>query len=421
MPKPNRQAAKSVASIASAALTRSEVNELVEVCLAAPMDGYPGHDDCLWGLPLLITGEPGIAKTARIKQLAKVLNIPAKSLFAAQHPPEDFSGALIPYGEGNAKQICPLAQVRALIKEKKGIIFLDEINGAPPATQGALQSFIHERVAGDEVIPGTIRIIAAANPESIATGGQRLSPALANRFLHVVDPGPTAREWTAWLMGTSSVSESMQQPLERIEEVIIQDWPDIYPEVQGLFAGFMERSATLLHKRPDPSDPNSGGAWPSPRTWDFATRAWATARIMEKNESIRDALIEACVGEGAATAFLTYQKESNIPKPMDVLQGKWQIDINRLDIVLAAYTSTVAYVRQRPTRDEKVKLAPLAWNALFKLFGAGLSDIVIPATEGLIQERLGRQSGDDTIKKAANQVLVALNNSGLGKFLEERI
>lgn len=400
-------------------LTGSEVSEVVEVCVAAPMDGYPGKDGCLWGMPALIEGEPGLGKTARVKQLANVLVVKAKSLFAAQHPPEDFSGALIPDGEGGARQICPLAQVRALIKEGKGIIFLDEINGAPPATQGALQSFIHERVAGDEEIPGRIRIIAAANPADIATGGFALSAPLANRFVHIMDPGPNAREWSTWLMGSSKTT--FQADLNTIEQSIISDWPDVYPETQGLFAGFMEQHGdAVLHKRPDPSDPNSSRAWPSPRTWDYATRVWATSRILEKNDSIRDALIEACVGEGATTIFLEYQRNARIPKPMEVLQGKWKPNTDRLDIVLAAYTSTIAYVRQRPTREDQIKLAPLAWDAINLLFEAGLSDIAVPSAEGLIQERLARNSGDEATKKAATKVLVYLSKTGAAKFIEER-
>jgi hypothetical protein len=212
----------------------------------------------------------------------------------------------------------------------------------------------------------------------------------------------------------------MQQPLEKIEQIIIEDWPNIYPETQGLFAGFMESNQSLLHKMPAISDPQSGKAWPSPRTWDFATRAWATSRILEKNDSIRDALIEACVGEGAATSFISYFKNNDIPKPMDVLNGKWKINVNRLDIVLASYTGMVAYVRQRPTREDKMKLAPLAWRAISRLYAVGLSDIVVPATEGLVQERLGHNSGDAEIKKAANDVLVPLSQSGLAKFMEER-
>lgn len=401
-------------------LSANEVNELVEVCLATPMEGYPSKkDDVLWGLPLLIEGKPGIAKSARMKQLAKVLHVKARSLFSAQHPPEDFSGALIPDGHGNAAQICPLVQVRELMKEKYGIIHLDELNGAPPATQGALQSFIHERVAGDQPIPGRIRIVASQNSAEIATGGFPLSIPLANRFVHLTDPGPTSRDWMAWLMGNTS--NRKQATMEQIEDTIVEDWPNIFPESQALFAGFMERHGEdLLHKMPEVGDPQGSKAWPSHRTWDYAIRAFTTARIMEKNDSIRDAVIEACVGPGAAAVFLTYMNDTKIPTPMDVLDGKFNPDKDRLDIIMAAYTGAVAFVRQRPSQKEKFELGVKAWSSLKKLFPLNLADIAVPASEGLVQERLGRAAQDPDLKKAASEVLILLAKSGVQSFVEER-
>lgn len=415
-------------------LTANEVNEVIEVCLATPMEGYPRNakngddeskkkakeeDEVLWGLPVLIEGEPGIAKTARLKQLARTIKVKARSLFAAQHPPEDFSGALIPDGKGGARQICPLAQVRELAEsDEPAIIFLDEINGAPPTTQGALQSFIHERVAGDQRLPGRIRVIAAQNPAEIATGGFDLSAPLANRFVHLVDPGPTPHDWINWLMGTSNVK--MQQPLAVIESMIADDWPNLFPESQALFAGFMERAgATHLHNRPDTNDPQSSKAWPSHRTWDYALRAYTAARIMEKNDSVRDAIIEACVGPGAAVEFLAYASSVDLPKPTDVLNG-WKPDKDRLDIIFAAYTGMVAYVRQRPTRKEKIALAPKAWGSLKHLVDLGVHDLVAPAALGLAQEQLGRNSNDPTIMKAASEILLAMSKAGMQSFLEEQ-
>jgi hypothetical protein len=414
--QPAPTAAAAVAT--AAALRSSEINEIIEVAVSAPMDGYPGQTDCKWGLPLLIEGDSGIAKTARIKSVATSLQTVLATIYAAPHPPEDFGGALIPDGKGDANQIAPLPQIRKMVKEKAGILFFDEINGAMPATQGALMSLIHERHTGDVDIPPRVRIVAAMNPEEIAACGFRLSPPLANRFIHVSDPGPDAREWTTWLMGSSATK--LQGSLDAIERVVIEEWPNKYPETQSLFAGFIESNPSLLHKRPAMSDPQSGKAWPSHRTWDFATRGWTTAIIIEKNDAIRDAMVEACVGAGAAEELIRYFREADIPKPMEVLKNQWKINRNRLDIVLAAYTGAVAYVRQRPTRDEKEDLAPLAWEAIARLFEAELSDIVIPAVEGLIQERLGHNSGNKSIKTAANKVLVPLSKSGLAKYLDER-
>ncbi len=398
-------------------LSSSEVMEFTETCLAAPMDGYPGTGACLWGLPLLIEGEPGIAKTARIKQMARWLDAELSIFFAAPHPPENFAGALIPDGSGGAKNIVALAELRKIIKRGTGILFLDEVNGAAPATQGAIQSLIHERVSGGEDIPGSVRIVAAQNPEEIATGGFRLSAPVANRFVHLTDPGPTSSEWSRWLAGGEGTKGT--RTLDDLETIIVKGWPDIFPEVQGLFCGFMDRHGSLIHKRPASSDPRSSRAWPSHRTWDYAVRAWTTQRLLGRSETIAHALVEACVGAGAAKTFVTYASQTKIPSPMDVLKGNWRIDPDRLDIVLAAYSAATAYVVQRTTEKEKVDLAPLAWEALHRLFEADLADIVVPSVEILVSNKLGRKANNAAINNASRKVLVPLAASGLTALRDE--
>ncbi len=399
-------------------LKSNEVYEVAEVCIAAPMDGYPGQPDCLWGIPLLIEGKPGIAKTARVKRIAKDLSVDVVPIFAGQHPPEDFSGVLIPDGKGGANQICTISSIRKLIEKGEGILFFDEINGASPATQGAIMSVVHERRIGDDVLPPDIRIIAAQNPTEISAGGIPLTAPLANRFVHAVDPGPSSDEWTAWLIGASKTGYTAS--LSTYQKAIASDWPDVYPGTQGLFAGFIQKNQILLHKLPSPSDPAASKAWPSHRTWDFAGRLYTTAKIQGRSEDLIDILVECAVGPGAASAFQEYRRNANLPDPLDVLNKKWTPHKQRLDIIFAAYTSMVNYVTQRPSREEKHKLAVKAWAALEVLFEENLADILVPAVDGLVNNSLGRSSGDPDLIRASNKVLVRTSQAGLLTYLEEK-
>lgn len=373
-------------------------------------------------------GLPGNAKSARIKQMGRVLRVKARSIFLAQHPPEDLAGALIPDGKGGARQICPLLQVRELIQEGEGIIFLDELNGAPPATHGAAQSFVHERVAGDEPLPGRIRIVAAQNPEGIATGGYRLPVALANRFVHINDPGPTGREWNLWCMedcmdeddATTKMLKKLQPTLAKLEAIVAAGWKDEWRKTTSLVSAFIEANPNMLHIMPQESDPQSSKAWPSPRTWDYAKRAWTTATILGKSEQVRDIIVEGCLGPGTSAAFLEYARNTNIPSPEDVLSGKWVIDSRRLDIVFAAYTGTTTFIRQQADREDKIALAPKMWDALGRLFDANLADVVIPCTESILAERLGVRCENPAVAKAAKPVLLRLSQSGMQDFVNER-
>lgn len=413
-------AAEVVNTSALTRLSSSELTDFLTVCLAAPMDGYPGTAECLWGLPVLIEGMPGMAKTARIKQMAKMLNARLSVFFAAPHPPESFAGALIPDGAGGAVNVVALSELRSIISSGTGILFFDELNGAVPATQGAIQSLIHERITGGCEIPGSIRIIAAQNPEDIATGGNRLAPAVANRFVHISDPGPSVEEWGTWLMGGGATS--LPYTLDDLEKRVVEGWPDHYPSTQGLFRGYMQDSGGAnLHKLPAMEDPNSCKAWPSHRTWDYAVRAWCTQKIIGVNDSVASALIEACVGVGAAQSFLTYATSTKLPTPVEVLNGKWKIDPSRLDIVLAAYSSATAYVCQRPEKDDRIKYAPQLWEAFGRLIAADMADIVVQPAEQILAAGLGRNSGNTDIIKAATPVLVQLTHSGLLRLTEEKV
>lgn len=404
------------AALQEITLSSKDLMNVIQASLATPMDGYPGKD-ALWGAPLLIEGEPGIAKTARIKQVTSALKAELFVFFAAPHPPESFGGALVPDGKGGAANVVALSELRRCIDRKTGVLFLDEVNAAAPATQGALQSLIHERRSGDAHIPNEIRILAAQNPEEIATGGFRLSPAVANRFVHLQDPGPTAEEWIKWSTGGSTWTT--EHTLESLVDKVTAEWPSIWPQAQGLFAGFIQAKPDLLHVRPDISDPRSAKGWPSHRTWDFARRIWATNLILGTTDDVREAMVAGAVGVGASDALAEYARSADIPSPMDLLNNKWAINVDRLDVVLAAYSAATSYVVQRPTVQERQDLAPLMWKTLEKLFQLRLSDLVMSPVEQLLDANLGRNSKIPAIIAAASPVLVNIDHAGLSDLKKE--
>lgn len=404
-------------------LSPDELMNAILLCMMTPMDGTPGEDDCIWGLTPNIIGDPGIAKTALVKQLCREIGLRAVPLFASEHPPEDFAGALIPDGHGDAKQICPLGPVREVIRTGEGAIFLDEINTAPPATQAALQSFIHERRAGDTTLPNTIRILAASNPEGQATGGHRLAPAVANRLVHLDYQGGTHEDWRNWNMTSGVLKQRLSAAA--LTNVVTAAWNNHFPQAKGLFNGFISRHPTRLHEMPAKNTKESGRAWPSRRTNDFAQRVWATASILGTNhhisEEVRDIVIEGCIGAAAASDFATYQAGAKIPDPSEVLSGTWQIDMTRLDIVIGAYTAMVAYANGRAgaprgkLSPDAIKVGVKAWEATGRLLKTEppLTDLVVPVCSALSRAGMGRDTGDPAIKDASAPIMLNLNAAGI--------
>lgn len=59
-------------------------------------------------LPVLLWGEPGIGKTAALRQLAEALDLPLTTVIASVHEPSDFAGLPV-VGDDPAAQGVPMA------------------------------------------------------------------------------------------------------------------------------------------------------------------------------------------------------------------------------------------------------------------------------------------------------------------------
>src|SRR3954467_15329890 len=138
-------------------------------------------------LPVLLWGEPGIGKTAAMRQLAAALDLPLTTVIASVHEPSDFSGLPI-VGDDPAEQGVPMAPpdwaVR-LVRAGRGLLFLDELSTAPPAVQAALLRLVLGGGMGALSLPPGVGIVPAPTPRSSAADGGELTPPLANRFVHL--------------------------------------------------------------------------------------------------------------------------------------------------------------------------------------------------------------------------------------------
>jgi hypothetical protein len=161
----------------------------------------------------------------------------------------------------------------------KGILFLDEINMAPPAVQGIAQQLILDRRVGSYAVPEGWFIWAAGNRKEDRAAVYDMPAPLANRFLHFqVDSSFDC--FRAWA-GRAGIHEQI--------------------------LAFLAFRPTLLHK----TDPKSA-AWPSSRSWQLASELHA----------IRLA-VDAAVGEAAAGEFRAFlHVYESIPNLGDILSGK---------------------------------------------------------------------------------------------------
>lgn len=373
--------------------------ENMSTCLVIPTDD-PENVDAPRGLVPLYWGAPGIGKSRLARTAAQSALLHMETLFAGTKQPDDFSIPM-PDGHGGITVISGIPQVRKLIALGEGVLFLDEISCARPAVQSALLSLVLDRQCGDVVLPPKVRLVAAANPSDVAAGGWDLEPPMANRFLHFDYPCPSPKEWVKWLVQEGDVNVTAASDLWN---QVVENWPKTWPRAKGLVAGFIDkRGAELLHKLPEEGNPDRGRAWPSPRTWEMAARAYATCYALGRGH-LAKSFVAAAVGAGAATEFSTWVQEANLPSPEEMLENGWTPSRNRLDIAIAAYTAMTAYVVRHPDIVEQRRLAVSGWKNLMTACEAGLPDIVATAGRSFINANLADEE-DHVLFEASRPVI----------------
>jgi hypothetical protein len=256
------------------------------------------------------------------------------------------------------------------------VIFLDELTTAPPAVQAALLRAVVDRAFGDlEMDPSRVAIVAAANPPADAAGGWDLAPPLANRFTHVhFELNPI--EWTEGFPGYWGRPPALSFGEQAVQE---RRWS----RARSLVAAFLRsRPSLLLHVPDDVSQ--RGDAWPSPRTWDYASRLIAAAE--QRRVSLTDALpvLAGCVGEGAALELAAWARDLDLPDPEDLLAHPERYrHPERGDQAYAV----ISAVCQAAIADLAPERWLAAWTVLASAASAGSPDVAAAAARSLARER----------------------------------
>jgi hypothetical protein len=322
-------------------------------------------------VPVLAWGQPGTGKTASVLALGQALDLPVECVIASIREPSDFGG--LPVVAGNGVQLHAPAWARRLADAKSGILFLDEISTAAPAVQAALLRVVLDRVVGDLPLPADVAVVAAANPPECAAGGWDLSAPLANRFCHLA----WSLDASAWVDGMLSGWPAPTVP--RLPE----GWEAGLPAARTLVASFIRHRPHLLLRMPEGEDA-AGRAWPSPRSWDAASRLLAACEAAEAGDDVLARLVAGCVGEGAGLEFLAWRRDLDLPDPESLLANPASFQLpargDQAFAVLAAVATAAVSKLNRPRW-----LA--AWQVLARAAEQGGRDIAAAAARTLAAAR----------------------------------
>lgn len=229
--------------------------------------------------PTFIWGSPGIGKSDIVRQVAREREIGLIDVRMLLLDPVDLRGLPHVNGDGRAHW----AEPSFLPREGKGILFLDEMNSAPPLVQAAGYGLILDRRLGEYTLPPGWLPIGAGNYESDRAVAHRMPTPLKSRFTHlnmVVDND----EWHEWALSAN-----------------------IRPEVTG----FLKFRRELLHVFN-----RDAQTFPCPRTFAALSRLLDAA----PPPSVEAAVYAGTIGEGAAIEFVTWlQTWRSMPSIDDAL------------------------------------------------------------------------------------------------------
>jgi hypothetical protein len=216
--------------------------------------------------PAFMMGPPGIGKSAIARQIADERGWKIIDFRASTRDPVALMG-LPDLSQDTTKWKVPDEFPQVKRDGKEGILFLDELNAAPPSMQAAMFGLVLDRKVGDYTLPPGWRVVAAGNHQSHRAAAQRMPTALANRFAHIAVDADTSGGH---------------------DNVHVEYFNSI--GVDPLLIAFLRFRPALIHKMPT----NDELAFPTPRSWEQA------AKYVHKPSSRRLGLISGVVGDGAA-------------------------------------------------------------------------------------------------------------------------
>lgn len=229
----------------------------------------------------MIWGPPGIGKSSIVAQVSQAAGLEFIDVRLSQLAPTDLRGlpVAVPAKDDESMGTSTWYPPEFLPRKGQGILFLDELNMAPPAMQGVAQQLILDRQVGSYRVPEGWFIWAAGNRKEDRSSVFEMPAPLANRFLHlsVVPDFDSFKNY------------GLQCGLN--EQVL----------------AFLAFRPTLLHKLSikEPS-------WPSPRSWEMASRLHAAGLA-----------VDPAIGEATASEFRAYLKVyEKLPDLDKIFSGK---------------------------------------------------------------------------------------------------
>lgn len=265
-------------------------------------------------IPTFIWGPPGIGKSSIVKQIAETNGYEFIDLRLALMDPTDLKG--IPFYDKEEHQAL-WAPPSFLPREGEGILFLDELNSAPPAVQASAYQLILDRQVGEYKLPDGWAIVAAGNREGDRGVVYRMPSPLANRFVHL-EMEVSVDDWRDWAYGAA------------VDERVIA------------YIGY--KSDDLFSFDPTKNEKS----FATPRSWEFVSSLLRSTM----DEKLLLETISGAIGKERAVRFLSFAKVMHkLPDIESILQSGKGDYPEEVDVLHALATGLVMATLQNPSQE----------------------------------------------------------------------
>ena len=279
------------------------------------------------GYPAMIWGGPGIGKADIPNQVAAQMGMNIIDFRANLFDPVDVRG--IPYlaqatPESTKYTSWAVPDVFPIAERDgdRGILFIDELPTAPPATQNAFLQLLLNRKLGDYELPVGWAIVCAGNRLTDSAAVYQMPSPVRNRLAHY-ELEPIIDDWVQWAHTNNINSDVI---------AFVQYRP-------GLLSSFDADEY----------------AFPTPRAWSMVSRK------LSKANTDNDRLfygVASLVGDGAAGEFVAFKEIANKLPDIDAIiadPSKYKRDDN--PALLYALATAVA---ARASEDKMANIMKLA-------------------------------------------------------------
>lgn len=266
--------------------------------------------------PVFLWGPPGVGKSDIVEAVAKEDKLELIDFRMSLRDPTDIKGFPMPDAKTKTMHFFRDGE---LPTKGKGVLFLDELNGATPATMAAAMQLTLTGKIGDYTLPPGWRIVAAGNRESDRSVVNRMPSALALRFAHI-DLEVSLDDWCSWAIDHNLPTEML---------------------------GFMRFRPNLLHAF-DPAQRSS----PNPRSWHFTSKM--TNSGLDRDTEFE--VIKGIVGEGAASEYVAFlQVYRDLPSTDSIMLNPDKVEVPKSPAALYALSTALGARAKKDTFDRMMQ------------------------------------------------------------------